>query len=325
LHRILEQIRLSAPVTVTWEVTGACNLRCRHCLSAAGTALEGELSPAEALRVVEILADAGVFQVNLGGGEPFLRSDTLDIMAAGIEHGMLMCASTNGLLMDRDLAQRLARLGSVAIQVSVDGARSATHEALRGTGSYAAALRAASYLAEEGVRTALNAVVTRRNLAELDALDELAGGLGVELRLSRLRPSGRADSLYDQLQLDPGGFAVLGLWLDDHPAVHTGDSFFFLRPESRAADALDMCGAARLTLSLDPRGDVYPCPFLGGPDFCMGNILRRPFSEVWARAPLAASVATDTCVCCVDRRCDRPCPGRTATVREAAFAGRPTL
>ncbi|MHB0979424.1 MAG: hypothetical protein ACYC5Q_04985 [Thermoleophilia bacterium] len=51
------------------------------------------MSTSDALRPVRILAQAGVYQVNLGGGEPFLRSDTLDLNPTGVEAGMLMCAS----------------------------------------------------------------------------------------------------------------------------------------------------------------------------------------------------------------------------------------
>ena len=62
---------LSAPVNVTWEVTLRCNLQCRHCLSAAGRSMAGELSTEECLSVLNELASLKVFQINIGGGEPF--------------------------------------------------------------------------------------------------------------------------------------------------------------------------------------------------------------------------------------------------------------
>lgn len=329
MSRLLDQVRLSAPVTVTWEVTSACNLRCRHCLSSSGTAAAGELSTSDALRLIRILAQAGVFQVNLGGGEPFLRRDTLQLMQAGVAAGMLMCVSTNGTLVDRALSGELARLGAVAVQVSVDGARRSTHEALRGAGTHAPALRAAAYLADAGVRTALNAVVTRRTIAELDELQALAAETGVELRLSRLRPSGRADKIYDGLQLDRAEFQRLGAWLAEHPDVHTGDSFFFLQENGErggGCSALDRCGAGRFTLSLDPCGDAFPCPFLAGPGWRMGNLLHDPFARVWGALPGAREVPGEACLACLDRRCRRDCPARSIEGEriygDAAAAGR---
>ena len=74
-NRFVEQ-GLSAPVNLTWEVSLACNLRCRHCLSSSGRPAPRELDTAEALDAVDQLHRAGVFQVNFGGGEPFLRPPT---------------------------------------------------------------------------------------------------------------------------------------------------------------------------------------------------------------------------------------------------------
>ena len=53
---------LRAPVNVTWEITEACNLACRHCLSADLRAEQrGELSFEECRRIVDDLAAADVF------------------------------------------------------------------------------------------------------------------------------------------------------------------------------------------------------------------------------------------------------------------------
>ncbi len=99
-NRFVEQ-GLRAPVNLTWEVTLACNLRCRHCLSASGRAAARELSTAEALDLVDQLHRAGVFQVNFGGGEPFMRPDFEEILAACHARGIVTCISTNGTLLDR--------------------------------------------------------------------------------------------------------------------------------------------------------------------------------------------------------------------------------
>ncbi|HCE66084.1 MAG TPA: mycofactocin radical SAM maturase, partial [Geobacter sp.] len=69
------EMGMRSPVNLTWEVTLACNLRCSHCLSSSGEKACNELTTAEALDLVEQLHTAGVFQVNFGGGEPFIRPD----------------------------------------------------------------------------------------------------------------------------------------------------------------------------------------------------------------------------------------------------------
>ena len=105
-NRFVEQ-GLSAPVNLTWEVTLACNLRCRHCLSASGHPAPRELGTREALHLVDQLHGAGVFQVNFGGGEPFLRPDFEAILEACHDRRLMTCVSTNGTLLTAERAERL--------------------------------------------------------------------------------------------------------------------------------------------------------------------------------------------------------------------------
>ena len=77
---------LRAPVNVTWEMTLKCNLRCKHCLSASGKEAPQELSFGECCRTIDRLAAMKVFQVNIGGGEPFIRDDFLDLLANDHHH-----------------------------------------------------------------------------------------------------------------------------------------------------------------------------------------------------------------------------------------------
>ena len=80
---------LRAPVNVTWEISLGCNLQCVHCLSDAGQASEDELSREECLNLIDQLVAIKVFQVNIGGGEPFIRPDFLDLMTYSHEKGMV--------------------------------------------------------------------------------------------------------------------------------------------------------------------------------------------------------------------------------------------
>ena len=80
-----------------------------------------------------------VFQVNFGGGEPFLREDILEILEHAHERGITTCVSTNGTVLDSDLVDEL--LGSrapVYLQVRLDGASAEAPAAIRGPGTSAA-------------------------------------------------------------------------------------------------------------------------------------------------------------------------------------------
>jgi MoaA/NifB/PqqE/SkfB family radical SAM enzyme len=108
---------LRAPVNVTWEVTLRCNLRCVHCLSEAGQGSDEELSTEECRRLIDQWSALKVFQVNVGGGEPFIREDFLGLLTYAQEKGIVTCVSTNGLLIDRGLAGRLSKLTMFFLQV----------------------------------------------------------------------------------------------------------------------------------------------------------------------------------------------------------------
>ncbi len=74
--------RRHRPMYAIWELTLRCDLACRHCGSRAGRARRDELTSREALDLVIALRDLGVNEVTLIGGEAYLRSDWLDIVAA---------------------------------------------------------------------------------------------------------------------------------------------------------------------------------------------------------------------------------------------------
>ncbi len=280
------ELGLSAPVNLTWEVTLACNLRCSHCLSASGVRAPEELDGAEALRVVAQVHEAGVFQVNFGGGEPFLRPDFERILDACHERRLVTCISTNGTLMSGARVERLSRSGLVAVQVSLDGARAETCDALRGAGVHRQAVEALRLLAASPIPTSINTVLTSRNADEIPAIHELARQLGVSFRVSRFRPAGRGADGWERLRPSPSQLLAFSAWLSSAGDVRTGDSFFSLTPQERQGLGLNLCGAAKLTCCIGPRGDVYPCAFLQRPEFWAGSLRGETFREIWERAAI---------------------------------------
>ena len=288
-NRFVEQ-GLSAPVNVTWEVTLACNLRCSHCLSASGCAAATELGTAEALDLVEQFHRSGVFQVNFGGGEPFIRPDFEEILAACHARGIVTCVSTNGTLLNHRLVDRLAHSGLVAIQVSLDGATARTCDAIRGAGTYARAVAALRLLAKSPIPTSINTVLTAQNAAEIPQLHQLALDMGVSLRVSRFRPSGRGADNWQQLRPSPEQLLGFADWLLQSGDVRTGDSFFSLTAQERQGLGLNLCGAAKLTCCVGPEGDIYPCAFLQMPEFLAGSLREEPFLTTWTESGVFSSL-----------------------------------
>jgi len=279
---------LDAPICLTWEVTYACNLQCVHCLSSSGRRDPRELTTAEARAVIDELAELQVFYVNVGGGEPLIRRDFLDLVDHAVDRGIGVKFSTNGALLDDAAARRIAALDYTDVQISLDGATEADNDAVRGPGSYAAARRAMDRLADAGFGPfKLSVVVTKRSVGALDELEALAASYGAELRLTRLRPSGRGAATWRELRLAPAQQRDLYDWLRVRPHVLTGDSFFHLSAYGEALPGLNLCGAGRVVCLIDPLGDVYACPFVLHPDFLAGSVRDAGgFRAVWRSSEL---------------------------------------
>jgi mycofactocin radical SAM maturase len=292
---------LSAPICLTWEVTYGCNLNCIHCLSSSGRRDPNELGTAEAQALIREFAGMGVFYVNIGGGEPLIRPDFPDLIDYALAERVGVKFSTNGARLTPQLAQRFARRDYLDIQISLDGATPATNDAIRGEGSYAAARRGMDNLAAAGFGPfKISVVVTRQSLPELDALESLACDYGAELRITRLRPSGRGAQSWERLRLLPEHQKELYQWLLSRPEVLTGDSFFHLSALGEKLPGLNLCGAGRVVCLIDPVGDVYACPFVMHERFRAGSVRADGgFRAVWEAAPLFAELrAPDSAGAC---------------------------
>ncbi len=284
---------LDAPICLTWELTYACNLQCVHCLSSSGQRDPRELSTAEAKRVLDDLRDLQVFYINIGGGEPMVRRDFFELVEHSVSNGIGVKFSTNGAFIDAEKARRLAAMDYLDIQISLDGVDAATNDAVRGTGSYDMARRAMDNLAAAGFGPfKISVVVTRQNVPQLDAFKSLADSYGAQLRVTRLRPSGRGVDSWDHLHPTNAQQREIYNWLMAHGEhVLTGDSFFHLNALGDPLPGLNMCGAGRVVCLIDPIGDVYACPFVIHDEFKAGNV-RDPggFARVWKQSDLFRSL-----------------------------------
>src|SRR6185312_8960264 len=127
---------LSAPITVTWEITAACNIACVHCLSSSGRRRPGELKTEQALALVDEMAEMQVFQIHFGGGEPFIYPGIWKVLERCTAHKLVMCISTNGTLITQERARRLKQFDTLYFQVSLDGGIAETNDRIRGKGVF---------------------------------------------------------------------------------------------------------------------------------------------------------------------------------------------
>jgi mycofactocin radical SAM maturase len=282
---------LASPICLTWELTYACNLSCSHCLSSSGRRDPRELTTSEALALIDEISSMKIFYINVGGGEPMVRRDFFEIVEHAVLRRVGVKFSTNGTRIDAAAARRLANIDYLDVQVSIDGADAHTNDRVRGSGSYAAARRAMDNLqAAQFGEFKISVVMTRENVEQLDDFAALARDYGAQLRLTRLRPSGRGADVWNDLHPTLEQGRALYRWLSDRPNVLTGDSFFHLSALGAPLDGLNLCGAGRVVCLIDPVGNVYACPFVIHDEFLAGNVRDAGFARVWRESELFTSL-----------------------------------
>jgi radical SAM protein with 4Fe4S-binding SPASM domain len=262
----------SVPLHVLLELTYRCNVRCVHCYLAGR---EEEMSLAELTALLDDLAAEGCLVLTLSGGEVLLRRDFFPIAAAARERGFALRIFTNGTLVDPACADRLAALDPVVVEMSLLGAAPETHDAITlKRGSFARTVRAAEQLGGRGVRVKLKTTLMRSNVAEADAMAELAARVGAQHQVSFVvMPKRDGDPSPLELQVDDRALRrhLARRWRELDEA-----------PVPRAVGDDGLCSAGRAACSISPSGDVYPCVLL---PLKAGNVRQRPFGAIWREAP----------------------------------------
>ncbi len=286
------------PIYAVWEITLRCDLACRHCGSRAGRERPEELTTTEALDLVQQMADLGVLEVTLIGGEAYLRDDWTEIARAVRAHGMQCTITTGGRGMSAERARAAKAAGVQSVSVSIDGARD-THDMLRGVrGSFDAAVEAMRNLRQAGISVSVNTQINRTNLGELDAvLDTLVAervrGWQVQLTVAMGRAADETDLLlepYQMLDLMPILVRLKGRARAAGIHILPGNNIGYFGPhESTLRDMvparhMGSCGAGRTTLGLEANGDVKGCPSLPTADYVGGNIRDHSLRDIWERA-----------------------------------------
>jgi MoaA/NifB/PqqE/SkfB family radical SAM enzyme len=283
------QDHLAGPLAVHLEVTDACAERCAHCFASAGAGSAGPdlLSFRELDRLFAELAAMGSFRLGITGGEPLLRPDLLELLDSAVDHGLIPCVTTSGLLLDERLARGLGARPLAWLNVSLEGATAATSDRVRGEGTFDRVL-ANLLLLREHARFTLAFTVTRESAREIEACARLAAEVGASAAVFRpLYPVGRACS-HPELMPDYDdyidGIARLESLDGTLEVMEPFGPLARVSSQARVYTAPG-CGAANLVASVSCTGVVNPCSFLG-PAHDAGSIRERPFAEIWHHSPV---------------------------------------
>jgi len=278
---------LPAPMAVLWDLTGRCNLSCRHCIVSSDIEGPDGLSTDESRRLVDEMAAFGVRQLILSGGEPLVRPDFLELCRYAAGKGLSLQVATNATLVTETLAEELSKLGAMA-QVSLDSRDPDVHDEFRGRpGAWLRTMDGIRYLVNAGVPVTMAATVTTMSIDAIPDLYRLAAQTGITtFRILPFVPGGRGAS-WDSLEVSPAAMRDLtsrltGLRDDIGLQIAPMEFECTLQPpvETPIMDGLPIgCDGARAYCTVTSSGDVLPCNYFAGVK--TENVKDKPFAEIW--------------------------------------------
>lgn len=275
------------PLGIEWEITYSCNSKCLHChVAGQNTA---ELSTDESLKIVDQLAKLKIFSVAFTGGEPLLRRDLYEILGYSLNRGLTVTLATNGLLIDRQVALKLKKIGLSSVQISLDSSLPEIHDKIRGEGAHEAAFKAINYCCQAGIPTTIVTVLSKLNFRELGQIMLLAARLGVaEHRMFRFVPLGIGAKNASELSLSLANYRLLlKIWQSWRQKLAHLCNFKIEDPVAHVAlketKAFGGCSAGITGCTLTPDGCVKPCSAL---PIVAGSLKEKTFKEIWRHSTI---------------------------------------
>ncbi len=298
-----------APFLIVWDITYACNLKCKHCYSNSGKPLKNELSTEEVIKIIDKIDRASVPVLAFSGGEPLIRKDIFEITRYAHDKGIYTAVATNGTLITEDKAKEMKKSGIEFVQISLDGASPKTHDSFRGIdGVFKKTINGIKNCVNEGFFVNIATTMTKYNFKEVPRIIDLCKKLGVNWFMAyNFVPTGRGEFILKN-DLDPyerekslkllwgrlstdnevnvlstaPQFSRVALQLEfnkDEKIIPT--HFYNPKLSNKLIDLAEFiggCGCGRFYCAIRPNGDVDPCVFF---PYTVGNILNEDFVNLW--------------------------------------------
>ena len=300
----------TAPLLVVWNLTNACNLKCRHCYQRADHPLPNELSTEQKIQAIDKLWEAGTSLIAFSGGEPLMAPEAFKIFRYAHDKGFHVSIATNGTLLTPKNIVKIMEAGVNYIEVSLDSVHPETHDMFRG-------VNGAWRRTTEGIKNAVKigrgkftvgvaTTVTHFNFPEFEdiirfsfeelgvdkfyAFNFIPVGRGIDIMKYDLTPEEREEMMAIMYKYLSSGYEVFttapqfgrmckmgtsNIYVSSHYTAFEGDA------GSLAAEYIGGCGVGRAYAAIQPNGDLSPCVFMPQEELKFGNIIRDNLKEVW--------------------------------------------
>lgn len=273
---------------VTMNITDVCNLFCKHCYIDSSSRGTQFMSFEQAQKIVDTIYPYMTPSCSfiVSGGEALLNPACIYILKYISNRGKgKITLVTNGTTITAKIAEELAKIDRLSVQVSLDGATADVHEDIRGKGTFKRTIQGIEFLKQQNMRVVLSPMVTYNLLNQLEeyfAFAKKINAIAVFLQpinnigrarangLERVRDILALNKLIEIYERDP---EILRLVPGSLEAKYISSICLLSKCNN--------CGVGSTTLLIQPNGDLYPCPNNINSRMKLGNIFVDFFDEIW--------------------------------------------
>lgn len=320
---------LNRPLRIYYGIEPRCDLSCPMCGPRDFHEGFKPASPETEEFIMQQIANAGTFQLQLTGGEIGMRGfDLLDRVERARDFGLAVILSTNGVwrCIDKkdEFIERLADCGNIIqSKISIEGTPE-FHESIRGKGTYQPTIDTLDKLSRYGLNPRISTTIFRAscNPEQLEHLVSLAQKYSAGFQPIPLRCIGKAYDMRDQTPTKEQLREYTKLATELRSETRVPITFNFdIYDQGRQVPVYDMhnpvsCGAPWFGVHITHTGEVYPCGFVqeadphgsGGikePRFLAGVVSpEHSLVDIWLNSPILKEVRSagksDDCYKCHD-------------------------
>jgi PqqA peptide cyclase len=279
------------PYTLVAELSYRCPLHCPYCsnpVSIRGDRWRDELATEHWTRVFHEARALGVLQLALTGGEPMVRRDLDELVAAGRAAGLYSTLVTAGTLLTPERAAGLKDAGLDHVQVSIQSPDPEANDRLAGVRSFEKKLAAARAVRALGLPLTINCVLHRQNLDRIEEVLRLAEELDAQrLELANTQYYGwaalnQAALLPTRAQLEGGEAAVRRF----RERVGSRITVLWVLPDYFEELPKPCVGGwGRTTILVAPNGEALPCHAASTiPGLTFPDVREHSLQHIWYEA-----------------------------------------
>lgn len=300
MNKTVENL-VKKPTFCVLQLSERCMFRCKMCHCWQSYENNSELTIEEGkdfiLALKELLI-GDTLEINIGGGEPLMKENILDLVRFIVRHNFSVTMTTNGFLVDEDLSKSIADSGMVSLPISLDSLDARIHNFLRGReDAYENAIKAIGYFLK--YKGAMRHITVQTIIMEinLDGILDLLywtneRGIYIsfmavmnpnpgfindkwyeDVQYSFLWPKSivKVNSIIDELvRLKKGGFRI------SNPLVQLqAFKLYFENPDRFVKKSV--CSLGDSIVNVNSRGDIYLCWQMSP----IGNIRTHRLKDIW--------------------------------------------